>query len=365
MNNKKIIIVGATGRVGNEMLSILDERNIPYKNIAIAASSKSEGKQINYMNHTLTVQNVCNVDFSKYDIALFSAGGEVSKQYAPIASDNGCIVIDNTSYFRMHNDIPLIVPEINISSLSRYNSKIISNPNCSTIQMVMPLKSLHDEFILEEVVVSTYQAVAGAGQKGIDELLEQTPKVLSNKDIEPNHFKKQIAFNVIPQIDTFSENGYTKEELKNWHKNHNIFAIPIVMLSIIAFLCCGFLYPNGWNWSWLCFFAIPVLCSLESAIRQKDPSHFAYPVFIAFIFCFLGVFYALWHPAWVGFVTIPLYYIGCDMAKGKNVVHYIYPVLVATAYVVVGFLFNLWHPAWIIFLTIPIYYWVVNLIKKK
>ena len=162
-----------------------------------------------------------------------------------------------------------------------------------------------------------------------------------------------------------NDKQYTKEELKNWHKNHNVFAVPIVMLSIIAFLCCGFLYPNGWNWSWLCFFAIPVLCSLESAIRHKDPSHFAYPVFIAFIFCFLGVFYALWHPAWVGFVTIPLYYIGCDMAKGKNVVHYIYPVLVATAYVVVGFLFNLWHPAWIIFLTIPIYYWIVNLVKKK
>ena len=162
-----------------------------------------------------------------------------------------------------------------------------------------------------------------------------------------------------------NDKQYTKEELKNWHKNHNVFAVPIVMLSIIAFLCCGFLYPNGWTWRWLCFFAIPVLCSLESAIRHKDPSHFAYPVFIAFIFCFLGVFYALWHPAWVGFVTIPLYYIGCDMAKGKNVVHYIYPVLVATAYVVVGFLFNLWHPAWIIFLTIPIYYWIVNLVKKK
>ena len=162
-----------------------------------------------------------------------------------------------------------------------------------------------------------------------------------------------------------NDKQYTKEELKHWHENHNKFAVPIVMLSIIAFLCCGFLYPNGWNWSWLCFFAIPVLCSLESAIRKKDPSHFAYPVFIAFIFCFLGVFYALWHPAWVAFVTIPLYYIACDMAKGKSVVHYIYPVLIATAYIVAGFLFNLWHPAWIIFLTIPIYYWIVNLVKKK
>ncbi len=162
-----------------------------------------------------------------------------------------------------------------------------------------------------------------------------------------------------------NDNEYTKDDFKDWHKNHNKFAVPIVMLTIIGFLCCGFFYPDGWNWSWLCFFAIPVLCSLESAIRKKDPSHFAYPVFMAFVFCFLGVFYNLWHPAWVGFVTIPLYYIGCDMAKGKSVVHYIYPVLIATAYVIAGFLFNLWHPAWIIFLTIPIYYWIVNLIKKK
>lgn len=164
-----------------------------------------------------------------------------------------------------------------------------------------------------------------------------------------------------------NDKQYTKEDFKEWHRheNHNKFAIPIVMLSIIGFLCWGFFLPMGWSASWLCFFAIPVLCSLESAIRKRKPSDFAYPVFMAFIFCFLGVFYGVWHPAWVVFTTIPLYYIVCDMVKGKSVVHYIYPVLIATAYIVAGFLFNLWHPAWIIFLTIPIYYWIVNLVKKK
>lgn len=151
------------------------------------------------------------------------------------------------------------------------------------------------------------------------------------------------------------------------HQNHSKFAIPIVMLSIIGFLAWGFSAPDGWNYSWLCLFAIPVLCSLESAIRHKDPSHFAYPVFLAFIFCFLGVFYTLWHPAWTIFTTIPIYYIGCDLIKGKRkpALHAVYPILISMAYIVVGFCFNLWHPTWIAFLTIPIYYWVVNLIKKK
>ncbi len=162
-----------------------------------------------------------------------------------------------------------------------------------------------------------------------------------------------------------NDKQYTKEELKSWHKSKNIFTVPIAMLSIIAFLCWGFFAPDGWSQSWLSFFAIPVLCSLEEAIRKRKPSEFAYPVFMAFIFCFAGVFYDLWHPAWVAFVTIPLYYIVCKMIKGKSVVHYIYPVFIATLYITAGFLWNLWHPLWIAFLTIPIYYWIVNLIKKK
>lgn len=162
-----------------------------------------------------------------------------------------------------------------------------------------------------------------------------------------------------------NDKHYTKDELREWHENRHSFAVPIVMLSIIGFLCWGFFLPKGWSASWLCFFAIPVLCSLESAIRNKRPSDFAYPVFAAFIFCFLGIFYSVWHPAWVIFTTIPLYYIACDMVKGKSVVHYIYPVIIVLAYIIAGFCFNLWHPAWIIFLTIPIYYWIVNLFKKK
>ena len=157
------------------------------------------------------------------------------------------------------------------------------------------------------------------------------------------------------------------KDFKDFHRNRCKFSIPIVMLSIIGFLAWGFSVPDGWNFSWLCLFAIPVLCSLESAILHKDPSHFAYPVFLAFIFCYLGVFYTLWHPAWTIFTTIPIYYIGCDLIKGKRkpALHAIYPILISMAYIIVGFCYNLWHPTWIAFLTIPIYYWVVNLIKKK
>ena len=157
------------------------------------------------------------------------------------------------------------------------------------------------------------------------------------------------------------------EHYKDFHQNRCKFAIPIVMLSIIGFLAWGFSASDSWNYSWLCLFAIPVLCSLESAIRHRDPSHFAYPVFLAFIFCFLGVFYTLWHPAWTIFTTIPIYYIGCDLIKGKRkpALHAVYPILISMAYIVVGFCFNLWHPTWIAFLTIPIYYWILNLIKKK
>lgn len=163
-----------------------------------------------------------------------------------------------------------------------------------------------------------------------------------------------------------NDKQYTAEDFKEWHKKRTRFAVPIVMLSIIGFLCLGFLTPGGgWNFSWLCFFAIPVLCSLESAIVNRNPSHFAYPVFLAFIFFFLGIFHGLWHPAWVIFATIPLYYMVCNLAKGKSIVHYAYPVIVAIGYILAGFLFNLWHPGWIIFLTIPIYYWIVSFFKKK
>jgi aspartate-semialdehyde dehydrogenase len=223
MKDKRIIVVGATGKVGRELLSILHEECIPIQNVSAAASSKSEGKFVEYGNLKLKVIDLEKIDFSKYDLALFSAGGEISKIYVPKATSKGCKVIDNTSYFRMCDDIPLIVPEINFSDIYKYENKnLIANPNCSTIQMVMVLKPLHDVFGLEEVVVSTYQSVSGAGQKGVDELLTQTSQVLSGKIPAPNHFKKQIAFNAIPQIDAFTYSLYTKEELKMMNETKKI-----------------------------------------------------------------------------------------------------------------------------------------------
>lgn len=162
-----------------------------------------------------------------------------------------------------------------------------------------------------------------------------------------------------------NEKQFTKEDFKNWHKEHNRFTIPIVTLSIIGFLCFGFLNPGGWRYSWLCFFAVPILCSLESAIRNRNPSDFAYPVLTALIFFYMGLLPGLWHPGWVAFTTIPLYYFACALSKGKDIAHHIYPVLLIVAYVILGVFFNLWHPLWIVFLTIPIYYWIISIFKKK
>ena len=222
MKNKKILIVGATGRVGREMLSILQEIGMPAQNIGVVASERSVGKTIHYGENLLEVMSINSINFSDYDYALFSAGSAVSAQYAPKVAEKGCIVVDNTSFFRMREDIPLIVPEINFDDLSRYSSSIISNPNCSTIQMVMALKPLHDTFRLKEVVASTYQATSGAGQKGVDELVEQTKLVLCGKSTTSHHFKRQIAFNIIPQIDEFSSSAYTKEELKMMNETKKI-----------------------------------------------------------------------------------------------------------------------------------------------
>ncbi len=226
MRRQKIIVVGATGKVGREMLSILLERGVPQENVSAAASHRSVGSTVSYGDSVLVVQDIADVDFSNYNIALFSAGSEVSKEYAIKASDFNCIVVDNTSYFRMFDHIPLIVPEINFDCcLKNHDSKIIANPNCSTIQTVMVLKPLHDAFGLKEVVISTYQSVSGAGQKGVSELVEQTERSLLNQEITPNHFKKQIAFNVIPQIDSFHSSLYTKEELKMMEETKKILGL--------------------------------------------------------------------------------------------------------------------------------------------
>ena len=233
IKDKKIAIIGVTGMVGNEMLKILSEYHFPIENIDGYASNESDGEILSYSNSSnLIVKNLKKIDFKNYDIALFSAGSEISKGYAPIAVKNGCTVIDNTSYFRMNDNVPLIVPEININTVK--NSKLIANPNCSTIQMVLALKPLHDEFGLKELVISTYQAASGAGKHGVNALFEETKKTLDNntkyKD-KNSPFTQQLAFNVIPQIDKFGDLDYTKEEWKMINETKKILELQNIDIT--------------------------------------------------------------------------------------------------------------------------------------
>jgi len=212
----KVAVVGATGNVGREMLKTLAERNFPVREVVALASSRSAGKEVSYGDtKILRVQDLEKYDFRDTDIALFSPGSAVSKIHAPRAAAAGCVVIDNTSHFRMETDIPLIVPEVNSDALKDFRKRnIIANPNCSTIQMVVALKPLHDVAKIKRVVVSTYQSVSGAGKEGMDELFDQTKKLYSHEHQEPHKFSRRIAFNVIPHIDSFMDDGSTKEEWK-------------------------------------------------------------------------------------------------------------------------------------------------------
>ena len=211
----RVAVVGATGAVGREMLKTLAERNFPVKQVAALASGRSAGAQISFGDsQVLTVQNLETFDFAGWDIGLFSPGAAVSAVHAPRAAEAGCVVIDNTSHFRMDPDVPLVVPEVNPQALSRIRRGIIANPNCSTIQMVVALKPLHDRFTVRRVVVATYQSVSGAGKEGMDELWAQSRATFVNDPVKPEQFTKQIAFNVIPHIDRFMDDGSTKEEWK-------------------------------------------------------------------------------------------------------------------------------------------------------
>ena len=209
-----IAIVGATGAVGRKMLDTLLERNFPMKNLYLLASKKSEGKIIKSGDLESKVQNLESFDFNSTDIAFFSAGADLSSRFAIEAEKKGCYVIDNTSFFRMQKDIPLVIPEINPEQIGKSKRKIISNPNCSTIQMLVALYPIYKLSKINEIIVSTYQSVSGAGQKAIDELKNQTLNILSKEKIDIENFPKQIAFNVLPQIDLFLNNKYTKEEMK-------------------------------------------------------------------------------------------------------------------------------------------------------
>lgn len=210
-----IAVVGATGAVGETLLTVLEERDFPVDNLYPLASSRSVGKTVTFNNCQLDVEDLATFDFSKVDIALFSAGGAVSKEFAPIAAAAGCVVVDNTSCFRYDNDIPLVVPEVNAHRISEYTHRnIIANPNCSTIQMVVALKPLHDAVGISRINVATYQAVSGTGKKAISELVAQVGELLNGRPIKASVYPQQIAFNVLPHIDEFQDNGYTREEMK-------------------------------------------------------------------------------------------------------------------------------------------------------
>ena len=207
-------VVGATGNVGNEMLTILDEMGLEVDAIHAIASRKSIGREVSFGDRTLKCQDIETFDFSTVDICLMSAGGAVSREWSPRIAEAGALVIDNSSAFRMDPDVPLVVPEVNAGEVANARKGIISNPNCSTIQLAVALKPLHDRARIKRVVVSTYQSVSGAGKAAMDELWIQTKGIYVNQDPEPSQFTKQIAFNVIPQIDVFMDGGDTKEEWK-------------------------------------------------------------------------------------------------------------------------------------------------------
>ncbi|CAH9018765.1 aspartate-semialdehyde dehydrogenase [Candidatus Nitrosacidococcus sp. I8] len=230
-----VAIVGATGAVGQSMLEVLKQRGFPVNQVYPLASERSAGEKIDFGNKKLTVENLADFDFSKVQIGLFSAGAGISAEYAPKAAAANCIVIDNTSQFRYDKDIPLIIPEVNPQSLKEYkNHGIIANPNCSTIQMLVALKPIHDAVGIKRINVATYQAVSGTGKEAIEELALQTSNLLNGRPVSPKVYPKQIAFNVLPHIDSFQENGYTKEEMKMVWETRKILGDDSILVNPTA-----------------------------------------------------------------------------------------------------------------------------------
>ncbi|MDD5460602.1 MAG: aspartate-semialdehyde dehydrogenase [Methylococcales bacterium] len=230
-----VAVVGATGAVGEAMLSILEERNFPVGEVYALASSNSAGKRVPFKGGSLKVEDLATFDFSKAQIGLFSPGASVSEIYAPKAAAAGCIVIDNTSQFRYDDDIPLVVPEVNPEKIADYKNRgIIANPNCSTIQMLVALKPIYDAVGITRINVCTYQAVSGTGKEAIEELGLQTANILNLQTVRPSVYPKQIAFNVLPQIDVFMDNGYTKEEMKMVWETQKILGDTNVKVNATA-----------------------------------------------------------------------------------------------------------------------------------
>jgi aspartate-semialdehyde dehydrogenase len=231
-----VAVVGATGLVGETLLQVLEERNFPISQLYALASNRSLGRSVSFKGRSVHVQELEGFDFSKADIGLFSPGGEVSRIYAPKAAAAGCVVIDNTSEFRYEDDIPLVVPEVNPHAIAQFKNRgIIANPNCSTIQLVVALKPIHDAVGIERINVATYQSVSGAGREAVEELAEQSIQLLTGKGpVTARVLAKQIAFNCVPQIDKFEDNGYTKEEMKMVWETRKILEDPNIRVNATA-----------------------------------------------------------------------------------------------------------------------------------
>jgi len=225
-----VAVVGATGAVGNEMIETLEQRNFPVEKLRLFASERSEGKSLEFQGKQIPVESLNENSFKGIDIALFSAGAERSKTWAPVAAKSGCVVVDNSSQWRMDPEVPLVVPEVNSHDL-KWHKGIIANPNCSTIQMVVVLKPIHDAAKIKRVIVTTFQSVSGTGKKAMDELLQQTTDILNFKEVKCNVYPHQIAFNVLPHIDKFLENGYTKEEMKMVNETRKIMGDDSIRLT--------------------------------------------------------------------------------------------------------------------------------------
>jgi|TARA_B100002003_G_C14125553_1_gene541357 aspartate-semialdehyde dehydrogenase len=218
-----VAVAGATGAVGNQMITCLEERNFPIKSVRFLASHRSVGKKLRFRGDDIAVEELTEQSLGSVDIALFSAGGNTSKRFAPFAKEKGCVVIDNSSAWRMDPEVPLVVPEVNLHAVSDYSNKgIIANPNCSTIQMVVALSPIYKKYGIKRIVVSTYQAVSGTGKKAVDELFDQTRAIINFFDYKKNVYPHRIAFNCLPHIDAFLENGYTKEEMKMVNETRKI-----------------------------------------------------------------------------------------------------------------------------------------------
>lgn len=227
-----VAVVGATGNVGREMLNVLDERKFPLARLDVVASRRSQGRKVSFGDKTLSIQALEHYDFSKADIALFACGSGPAREYAPKAAAAGCVVIDNSSLFRMEPDIPLIIPEVNVEALAGYSKRnIIANPNCSTAQLLVALKPLHDAATIKRVVIATYQSVSGKGKEAMDELFNQTRAIFVNDALVKEQFTKQIAFNVIPHCDDFVDDGYTKEETKLVNETKKILDAKIAVTA--------------------------------------------------------------------------------------------------------------------------------------